>query len=115
MRGMAKAVGVKQLKSRLSEYLRLVKAGETVFITDRDEIVAELRPARRQTRAVETLEDVLDALAETGDITRASAPREGWTGRIPGLGLPSGTAAALLDDLRAERDAARRAERDAAR
>jgi antitoxin (DNA-binding transcriptional repressor) of toxin-antitoxin stability system len=41
-----KSVGVKQLKSRLSEYLRLVRGGETVFVTDRDEVVAELRPAQ---------------------------------------------------------------------
>ena len=37
-----KAVGVKVLKAKLSEYLRLVKAGETVLVTERDEVVAEL-------------------------------------------------------------------------
>ena len=45
---VVKSVGVKQLKSRLSEYLRLVRSGEIVLVTDRDEVVAELRPARRQ-------------------------------------------------------------------
>ena len=99
---MPKAVGVKQLKARLSEYLRLVKAGETVLVTDRDEVVAELRPARRQGPAVEELEDVLDALAETGDVTRASVPKDGWTWRVRGLGLPAGTSAAVLDELRSE-------------
>jgi len=44
--GFMKAVGVKQLKARLSEYLRAVKAGEIILVTDRDEVVAELRPAR---------------------------------------------------------------------
>ena len=39
-----KSVGVKQLKSRLSEHLRLVSSGEIVLVTDRDEVVAELRP-----------------------------------------------------------------------
>ena len=43
-----KSVGVKQLKTRLSEYLRLVRHGETVLVTDRDEVVAELRPTRKQ-------------------------------------------------------------------
>ncbi len=43
-----KVVGIKQLKARLSEYLRLAKAGETVLVTERDEVVAELRPARRR-------------------------------------------------------------------
>lgn len=103
---MAKVVGVKQLKARLSEYLRMVKAGETVLVTDRDEVVAELRPARRQASAVTDLDDVLDVLAETGEVTRASVPKDGWTWRVSGLGLPSGTAAALLDEIRAERDGA---------
>jgi antitoxin (DNA-binding transcriptional repressor) of toxin-antitoxin stability system len=100
---MPKAVGVKQLKARLSEYLRLVKAGETVLVTDRDEVVAELRPARRHGRALDDLEDVLDALAETGDVTRASVPKDGWTWHARGLGLPAATVAALLDEVRAER------------
>ena len=39
-----KAVGVKDLKARLSQYLRAVRAGETYLVTDRDQVVAELRP-----------------------------------------------------------------------
>jgi antitoxin (DNA-binding transcriptional repressor) of toxin-antitoxin stability system len=38
-----KAVAVKELKNRLSEYLREVKNGEVVLVTDRGQIVAELR------------------------------------------------------------------------
>ena len=52
-----KAVGVKQLKARLSEYLRLVKTGETILVTERDEVVAEMHPARRRVRAADELED----------------------------------------------------------
>ena len=100
---MPKAVGVKQLKARLSEYLRLVKAGETVLVTDRDEVVAELRPARRHGRALDELEDVLDALAETGEVTRARVPKDRWTWHVRGLRLPAGTAAALLAEVRSER------------
>ena len=37
------AVGVRDLKNRLSEYLRLVRAGEIVLVTDRGEVVAEIR------------------------------------------------------------------------
>lgn len=37
------AVGVRDLKNRLSEFLRLVRAGEVVLVTDRGEVVAELR------------------------------------------------------------------------
>lgn len=41
-----RTAGVKSLKNRLSEYLRLVAAGETVLVTDRDRVVAELIPPR---------------------------------------------------------------------
>ena len=39
-----KTVGVRELKNRLSEYLRHVRAGEGVLVTDRGEVVAELSP-----------------------------------------------------------------------
>ncbi len=38
-----KSVGVKLLKNNLSRYLDLVKKGEVVLVTDRDEVIAELR------------------------------------------------------------------------
>lgn len=38
-----KAVAVKELKDRLSAYLREVKNGEVVLVTDRGQVVAELR------------------------------------------------------------------------
>ena len=41
-----RAVGLKTLKNRLSEYVRLVANGETVLVTDRDRVVAELTPPR---------------------------------------------------------------------
>ena len=39
-----RTVGLKILKNKLSEYIRMVEAGETVLVTDRDRVVAELRP-----------------------------------------------------------------------
>ena len=39
-----KAVGIKTLKNRLSEYVRMAARGEVVLVTDRDQVVAELRP-----------------------------------------------------------------------
>ena len=38
-----KAVGIRELKNKLSEYIRQVKAGEEILVTDRGEVVAELR------------------------------------------------------------------------
>lgn len=37
-----RAVGVRELKDRLSEYLRIAASGEVVLVTDRDRVVAEL-------------------------------------------------------------------------
>lgn len=39
-----RAVGIKTLKNKLSEYVRLAAAGETVLISDRDRVVAQLGP-----------------------------------------------------------------------
>jgi antitoxin (DNA-binding transcriptional repressor) of toxin-antitoxin stability system len=61
-----KAVGVKVLKNRLSEYVRLAESGETVLVTDRDRVVAELGPPHPGRAPL-----LADALL-------AEAVREGW-------------------------------------
>lgn len=98
-----KAVGVKQLKARLSEYLRAVKAGEIVLVTDRDEVVAELRPPREPPPPTES-DDTLQSLADEGEITRARQAKGEWRWRTRGMGLEPGTAEAILTELRADRD-----------
>ncbi len=37
-------VGVRQLKNSLSRYLRAVREGEVVLVTERGRVIAELRP-----------------------------------------------------------------------
>ncbi len=61
-----RSVGLKVLKNKLSEYVRLAASGETVLVTDRDRVVAEL-VSPRETRS-ELLSDAM--LAE--------AVRKGW-------------------------------------
>jgi antitoxin (DNA-binding transcriptional repressor) of toxin-antitoxin stability system len=39
-----KIVGIRELKNRLSEYLRDVRARENVPVTDRGDVIAELSP-----------------------------------------------------------------------
>jgi prevent-host-death family protein len=53
-------VGVRELKSRLSEYLRRVKAGETVIITERG------RPIGRIVPEPQTLEEKMQRLIDAG-------------------------------------------------
>ncbi len=59
------SVGVRELRQRASELLRLVEAGETIEVTDRGRPVAVLAPLPdRRT---------LDQLRAAGDITPATA------------------------------------------
>lgn len=39
-----RSVGLKVLKNKLSEYVRIAAGGETVLVTDRDRVVAEIVP-----------------------------------------------------------------------
>jgi antitoxin (DNA-binding transcriptional repressor) of toxin-antitoxin stability system len=45
-----RSVGIKVLKNKLSEYVRRAAGGESVLITDRDRVVAELGPPQRASR-----------------------------------------------------------------
>ena len=92
-----RAVGIKALKNKLSEYVRAAEAGETVLITDRDRVVAEIGPPHPGRSAM-----VADAML-------AQAVREGWlhppvnTSRLRPPRRPVTTLAALLDQLSADR------------
>lgn len=67
------AVGINELKAKLSGYVRAAKAGETVLVDDR------------------------------GEVVRARLPFKGWKWQPESLGLPRETVDALRDDLRADR------------
>jgi antitoxin (DNA-binding transcriptional repressor) of toxin-antitoxin stability system len=41
-----RSVGLKVLKNKLSEYVRIASGGETILVTDRDRVVAELGPPK---------------------------------------------------------------------
>lgn len=89
-----RAVGIKTLKNKLSEYVRAAAEGETVLVTDRDRIVAELGPPQGG-RAP----DVSDALL-------ADVVRRGWLRPplTPSETLPARNPVAPLADLLRELD-----------
>jgi antitoxin (DNA-binding transcriptional repressor) of toxin-antitoxin stability system len=95
---LMKAVGIKVLKNKLSEYVRLAAAGETVLVTDRDRVVAQI------TAPDETRSPLL------ADAVLADAVRQGWL-TPPAIrdGNPPPTAdpVAPLSELLAELDADR--------
>jgi antitoxin (DNA-binding transcriptional repressor) of toxin-antitoxin stability system len=103
-----KAVGVKNLKNNLSRYLNLVREGETVYVTDRDEIIAEIhRPTSAPGRLLSRWEAFLNQQERSGSIVRAL--REDSTieedtkpqkTKRPAAGL---SLQELLDETRADR------------
>lgn len=89
-----RSVGIKVLNSRLSEYVRLAASGETVLITDRDRVVAEIGPPR-----------------ETRSPVLAEAVRNGWLtppvwspDSMPPRPEPVAPLHELLAELQADRD-----------
>jgi prevent-host-death family protein len=89
-------VGLKVLKNKLSEYVRLAAAGETIVITDRGRAVAEIVHPRAQQK---------ETFIERG-------VREGWltpatdrSGRPPPRKpIPGYTLEQLLADLDRDRE-----------
>lgn len=68
-----RTVGIKVLKNKLSEYVRLASQGEIVLISDRDRVVAELVPAGT-TRAATIPDALLAEAVRTGLLTPAVLP-----------------------------------------
>ncbi len=86
-----RTVGLKVLKNKLSQYVRLASQGETVLISDRDQVVAELVPPR-DTRSRVVPDAVLADMVRRGLITPAVYP--------PGRPSPTPAVAPLKDLLR---------------
>ena len=63
-------VGIKALKNKLSEYVRAAAAGETVLVTDRGRVVAELVAPRVRTDA-SSAEQRMGELVRQGLLTPA--------------------------------------------
>ena len=66
-------VGIKVLKNKLSEYVRAASAGQTVQVTDRGRVVAEL-VAPRGAADTMTAESRLNELVRLGLLTPKVAP-----------------------------------------
>ena len=81
-----RAVGLKVLKNKLSEYVRLAEQGETVLVTDRDRVVAELSPPQKS-RSPMLADAVLAEAVRQGWITPPSMPSGGPPPRKPVMSL----------------------------
>jgi prevent-host-death family protein len=53
-------VGTRELKSKLSEYMRRVKSGETIIVTERGKTIGQIIPIQP------TIEEKLQAVVDAG-------------------------------------------------
>ena len=63
---MKTTAGIHELKAHLSAYLRKVKDGETVTITERGAPVGRIVPAEEEETDERTLEEKMQALQDAG-------------------------------------------------
>ena len=90
-----RSVGIKVLNSRLSQYIRLAASGETVLVTDRDRVVAEIGPPR-ETRSPLVADALLAEAVRAGWLTPPVLPAAG--------GPPASKPIAPLSDILGELD-----------
>jgi len=96
-----KSVGLRELKNRLSEYIREVRSGDGVLVTDRGEVVAELIPPG-QGIDERGIPSGLVALARRGQLTLGTSNDAALYPKLPPL-LKRHRAIALLDEERGAR------------
>ena len=93
-----RSVGIKLLKNRLSEYVRLASSGEVVLVTESDRVVAELVPPSPS------------RCTEIHDALLAEAVRAGWVTppSLSGIPLPArrpvASLRAILVEIAADRE-----------
>ena len=95
-------VGIRELKSRLSHYVRRAEAGEVVLVTDRGRVVAELRPPASGTPA--DIDAALLEMQRKGLIRLATRPNDpSLYRRMPRVLLGGETVQEMIDYLREDK------------
>lgn len=95
------SVGLRELKNRLSEYVNRVKAGEALLVTDRGQVVAELRPAEGAARGKQRSLSLAD-LTRTGLLVPGKPNHEKLYPAMPRV-LRRRSSLRLLDEERGTR------------
>lgn len=90
-------VGVKELKNRLTQYLRLTKQGEEVVVTERGRPIALIQPIRAAEKAI-SLEAKLARLAAQGRVTLPTHRPLKRVRRVRASGVP--ISKTILEDRR---------------
>jgi antitoxin (DNA-binding transcriptional repressor) of toxin-antitoxin stability system len=105
-----KTAGIRELKTKLSDYIRQAQGGETILITDRGLVVAEMRRPGSEQGALSTADSRFTQAIQRGlvrpSILSAEQKRqfiEHIREGSPGAHLPKGSVSRILDELRQEK------------
>ena len=96
-----RVVGIRELKDKLSEYVRIARGGESVLVTDRGEVVAEIR-AVTGTLPAEVLDPDREALRRRGGV-KLGGPNDPSVYKIGERFVEDGYSQRVLDESRGER------------
>jgi antitoxin (DNA-binding transcriptional repressor) of toxin-antitoxin stability system len=96
-----KVVGIREFKDRLSEYVRMARRGEDILLTERGEVVAELRGPDKIRPAAHSNPVVAD-LHRRGLLVQAGLNDPAVYPKFPRL-LRGRSALDLLDEDRGDR------------
>jgi antitoxin (DNA-binding transcriptional repressor) of toxin-antitoxin stability system len=100
--GDLKTVGIKELKNNLSAYLRDVRRGTRVLVSDRNRVVAELHEPKSGHAVDDSIDPKLAEWVDAGIVSPPTVPKA----KLPSspVRLEEGTADRLLDEERGEPD-----------
>lgn len=91
--------GIREVKNNLSAYIREVKRGKVVRITDRGQVVAELRPPSASSGE----ESIYEQLVDEGKVIAPSRPFDAKLVSLP-RGRPKFPAGYVNELIDADRD-----------
>jgi antitoxin (DNA-binding transcriptional repressor) of toxin-antitoxin stability system len=96
-----KVVGIREFKDRLSEYVRMARRGEDILLTERGEVVAELR-GPDNVRPAAYANPIVADLHRRGLLVQAGVNDPAVYKKLPRL-LRGRSALDLLDESRGDR------------
>jgi antitoxin (DNA-binding transcriptional repressor) of toxin-antitoxin stability system len=70
------SVGIRELKTHLSQYIDLVKQGENVLITEHNKVVAELKFPEPESNSISESHKILKKLVDEGKIIPPKRKRQ---------------------------------------
>ncbi len=97
-----KAVGIRELKAKLSQVLDEVRRGEVILVTDRGQVVAEIREPLDGSNGLDPFERALLPLVKKGRVRLGRAQDRDAIYRATGIRVSGDAVLALLDEGRME-------------